>query len=53
MQLELEGQDNPKSEPEEGAGHSEDDRRNEVGPPPTPHMSSQDDLLHAFQTGMA
>lgn len=53
MQLESRGQDNPEPEPKEGIGHSDDERRNEVGPPPIPNMSSQDDLLHDFKAGMA
>lgn len=53
LQPELGGQDNPKPELEEGAGHSDNERRNEVGPPPTPNMGCQDDLLHDFVIGMA
>ena len=53
MQPESRGQYNFEPEPKEGAGHSDDKQRNEVGPPPTPSMSSQDDLLQNFETGMA
>jgi len=53
LQLESEGQDNPEPEPEEGVGYSDHEQRNEVGPPPTPNMSSQDDLLHDFEIGIA
>lgn len=53
MQLESEGQDNPEPEPEEGVGHSNGERRNKLGPPPTLDMSSQADLLHDSGTGMA
>lgn len=62
LQPEPEGQDNPELEPEEGdrpdsvhegVGHSDDERENEVGPPPKPNMSSQDDILQDFGAGMA
>ena len=49
LQLELEGQDNPESEPEEGIGHFKYEQRNELGHPPTLNMSTQDDLLHDFE----
>lgn len=39
LQLELEGQDNPESDHEEGTLHSGDEERNELGLSPTPNMS--------------
>lgn len=49
LQLELEGQDNPKSYHEEGTSHYQDEQINESGLPSTPNMSPEGNLLHDFE----